>query len=198
MTRPAEGPGSAADLGTGSGPGTGSGTTSGPAARSPGSAPRLSFESLRPEHAEGLFAALDDPRVGRYIEGPDVTTLTELRARIDRLLAGSGDEAETWLNWVVRLEGTVIGRLEATLHDGVAEVGYVFGPRWWGRGYGSEAVAWLLSELRQRSVPEAWASVDPENEASIRLLRRVGFEETTPGEVVLHSYVPGDRVFVHR
>ena len=194
MTRPAEGPGSD----PGPDPGSDPGAAFGPSPRPPGSGPRLSFESLRRGHAEGLFTALDDPRVGRYIGGPDVTTMAELRARIDRLLAGSGDDAETWLNWVVRLKGTVIGRIEATLHDGVAEIGYVFGPRWWGRGYGSEAVAWLLSELRQQGVPEAWASVDPDNEASIRLLRRVGFEETTPGEVLLHSYVPGDRVFVRR
>jgi RimJ/RimL family protein N-acetyltransferase len=186
MTRQAEGTGSRA------------GVASGSSLQPPESGPRLTFEALRPDHTDGLFAALADPRVGRYIGGPDFTTMAELRARIDRLLAGPGNDAETWLNWVVLLEGTIIGRIEATLHDGVAEIGYVFGPRWWGRGLGSEAVAWLLSELWQQGVPEAWASVDPDNEASIRLLRHVGFDEAQPSEVVLHSYVPGDRVFVHR
>jgi RimJ/RimL family protein N-acetyltransferase len=171
----------------------------GPDQHASGQTARLVLEPLRPEHAQGLFEALDDPLVGRYIGGPDVSTLEELEARIERLLAGPADSrTETWRNWVVRLEGTVIGRVEATLHDGLAEIGYVFAPRWWGRGYASEAVAWLLEALRRGGVPEAWATVDPANEPSARLLMRVGFEEAAPGAVPLHSYVAGDRVFVRR
>lgn len=171
----------------------------GPGAQASGRTARLVLEPLRPEHAHGLFEALDDPLVGRYIGGPDVSTIEELQARIGRLLAGPADpRTEAWRNWVVQLEGTIIGRVEATLHDGLAEIGYVFGPRWWGQGYASEAVTWLLEELRRGGVPEAWATVDPANEPSARLLMRVGFEEAAPGPVPLHSYVAGDRVFVRR
>jgi RimJ/RimL family protein N-acetyltransferase len=160
---------------------------------------RLVLEPLQPDHADGLFEALDDPLVGRFIGGPDVSTLEDLRARIRRLLAGPSDpRAETWRNWVVRLDGTIIGRVEATLHDGVAEIGYVFGPRWWGQGYAGEVVAWLLVELRRDGVAEAWATVDPANEPSARLLRRAGFEASAVGIVPLHSYAAGDHVFVRR
>ncbi len=78
----------------------------------------------------------------------------------------------------------------------MAEIGYVFGPRWWGQGYAGEAVAWLLGELRRDGVAEAWATVDPANEPSARLLRRAGFEASVAGIVPLHSYEAGDRVFV--
>jgi RimJ/RimL family protein N-acetyltransferase len=157
------------------------------------------LEVLRPDHADGLFEALDDPLVGRFIGGPEMTTLDELRARIRRLLAGPSDpRAETWRNWVVRLDGTIIGRVEATLHDGVAEIGYVFGPRWWGQGYAGEAVAWLVEELRRDGVAQAWATVDPANKASARLLQRASFEAAAAGIVPLHSYVAGDLVFVRR
>lgn len=161
---------------------------------------RLTLEPLAVAHAEGLFAALDDPRVGRYIGGPDVTALPALRERISHLRVGPTDRpSETWLNWAVLLGDTVIGRLEATLHDGLAEIGYVFGPRWWGQGYAREAVAWLVDEVQARGVVEAWATVDPENAASIALLRRVGFEERPPdGAPPLHSLEPGDLVFVRR
>jgi RimJ/RimL family protein N-acetyltransferase len=159
---------------------------------------RLTIEPLAARHAEELFAALDDPLVGRYIGGPDVTTLAELRERIAHLLAGPEvGSGETWANWVVVLDAVIIGRLEATFHDGIAEVGYVFGPRWWGRGYGTESVAWLVDELSRRTVAETWATVDPDNDASARLLRRVGFREARPPLVPLRSYVPGDLVFVH-
>jgi RimJ/RimL family protein N-acetyltransferase len=160
---------------------------------------RLVLEPLRPDHARGLFEALADPLVGRFIGGPEVTTLDELEVRIAHLLAGPADAcAEAWHNWVVLLGGTIIGRVEATLHDGIGEIGYVFGPRWWGQGYASEAVAWLLEEMRHAGVAEAWATVDPINEPSARLLRRVGFEESVAGIVPLRSYVSGDRVFARR
>ncbi len=163
----------------------------------PAGTARLTIEPLAAHHADELFAALDDPLVGRYIGGPDVTTLAELRERIGHLLAGpEAGSGETWTNWVVVLDAVIIGRLEATVHDGIAEVGYVFGPRWWGRGYGTEAVAWLLGELSRREVAETWATVDPDNAASARLLRRLGFREARPGLMPLRSYVPGDLVFV--
>jgi len=160
---------------------------------------RLSIEPLDETHAESLFAALDDPRVGAHIGGPDVSTLPALRERIARLRAGPpATSGEVWANWAVLSDGTVIGRIEATLHGGIAEIAYVFGPRWWGRGYATEATRWLLDELRRQGVQACWATVAPENEASVRLLRRLGFVEVEPRGVSLLSYDDGDLTFVRR
>lgn len=145
-----------------------------------------------------MFAALDDERVGTHIGGPDVTTLDALRQRIAALVAGPPAEyEEVWLNWVVAAHGTVVGRIEATLHDGLAEVAYVFGPAWWGRGYATEAVAWMLDHLHhERGIDACWAAVAPANDASVRLLTRLGFREAVP-DAPLHSFDDGDRRFVH-
>ena len=159
---------------------------------------RLTIETLDLDHAPGLFAALDDGRVGRYIGGPDVTTRDALVDRIALLRRGAPvDSGETWLNWAVCLTDEVIGRIEATLHDGIAEIAYVFGPTWWGHGFATEATGWLLGELRTtHDVSEFWATVDPDNDPSRRVLERLGFELTPlPGHPAIHSFDEGDLVF---
>lgn len=146
-----------------------------------------------------LLQALDDERVGRYIGGPDVSTLEALLERIDHLRHGPpAGRQEVWLNYAVLLDGTVIGRVEATVHDGIAEIAYVVGPRWWGLGYGSTATRMLLDELRTRGISEFWATVAPGNDASVGVLRHLGFGQVPPPfRVPLLSYDEGDWVFRH-
>jgi RimJ/RimL family protein N-acetyltransferase len=160
---------------------------------------RLRIEPLSAEHAPGLHAALDDPRVGEHIGGPDVTTVEALVERIARLRAGPppGRGDERWMNYAVLLrhDATVIGRLEATAHDTWAEIAYVFGPSWWGAGLATEAVTSFVEHL---GPIELWATVDPANERSQRLLERVGFTRVDEWRADLASYDPGDLVFVRR
>ena len=164
-----------------------------------GSTERLRIEPLALDHAEGLFAALDDERVGAYIGGPDVTTVEALRARIARLSEGAPPASgETWLNWAVLVGDTVVGRVEATVHRGIAEIAYVFGPAHWGRGYAAKATAMMLDELQTQGISEFWATVLPDNERSIGLLRRSGFVGADPGGLALQSFDDGDLTFVLR
>lgn len=159
---------------------------------------RLQIEPLGDKHAEGLFAALDDERVGRYLGGPAVTTLDALTERIAALLRGAPPElGEEWLNWVVKLAGTIIGRIEATVIDERVEIAYVFGPRWWGHGYAAEATTWMMQHLRTaRDVTEFWATVEPANRASRALLERLEFEQQPADAATrLSSYDPGDLIY---
>ena len=163
---------------------------------------RLLIEPLGPDHAEGLFAALDDPRVGVHIGGPDVTTLEALHERIERVNAGPPDDwpEDRWLNWAMRRaeDGVVVGRLEATTYpDGWAEVAWVLGPAHWGAGYATEGAGWMIDHLcRELGGTEIWAAIHPSNEASIRLVERLGFERrpVPPGRP-LGSYDEVDLVF---
>lgn len=128
---------------------------------------------------------------------PFVTTREAWRASVERVLAGAPvGSGAVWHNWTVLLpDGTPIGRLEATVHDGIAELGYVFGPRWWGHGYAMEAVGWLVAEVDRQGWGPCWAAVAPTNEPSVRLLRRLGFEERNPAGIPLQSFDPGDLTF---
>jgi RimJ/RimL family protein N-acetyltransferase len=154
---------------------------------------RLTIEPLGHEHADGLFAALAHPEVSLYLSAPDVTTLEALHARIDRLALGSPHAGETWLNAAIRRsdDGAIIGRLEASVHDSWAELAYLVGPAYQRRGYGREAVRWLIAELRSRGVVELWAAVQPGNTRSLALLEALGFTRHEPMRP-LGSYDPAD------
>ena len=59
------------------------------------------------------------------------------------------------------------------------EIGYILNPDYWGQGLGSEAVAAVTDYgFKKRELPEVTAEVDPRNKASIRLLEKLGFDET--------------------
>jgi RimJ/RimL family protein N-acetyltransferase len=163
---------------------------------------RLELSPLDTSDAPGLFAALNDPEVGEFIGGPDVTTLEALRVRIQRLTAGPppGSPTQEWLNFTVRasdLDDRIIGRLQATLHGGWAEVAWVLGLEFWGQGYGTEGAAWLVDHLdRFHGVRDLWATVDPANLRSIGLLRTLGFvQQPEPYGRIPESLDDGDLVF---
>jgi RimJ/RimL family protein N-acetyltransferase len=158
---------------------------------------RLVLEPLEVRHVDALYEALKDPAVHAFIETSGPWTRENVRSRLERLAKGPPEgSGDVWLNYVVLLEGRLVGRVEATVHPGLAEIAYLFDPAVSGHGYATEAVRWLLDHLRSdRAVTEVWATVDPRNAASIRLLERCGFDaqDEVPPEV--GSYDEGDAVY---
>jgi ribosomal-protein-alanine N-acetyltransferase len=131
------------------------------------------------DDADALFAIFSREDVMRYwSRGPYESReeLVELVRSIERSYrAGTGVE---W-GVVTRDEGRLIGRCTFHRWDRAnyrAEIGYGLDVEYWGRGLAREAVGALLefgfSRMKLHSVE---ARVDPENEASIRLLERLGF-----------------------
>jgi RimJ/RimL family protein N-acetyltransferase len=72
----------------------------------------------------------------------------------------------------------------------------VFGPRWWGHGYATEATNWLIRELAGQGIAALWAAVHPANAASKSLLARTGFLATGEPRHGMASFDPGDDVYV--
>lgn len=84
---------------------------------------------------------------------------------------------------VERASGDILGTLRLSLRGrGIADLGYAIRPDRWNEGFASEAVAALLAALGPRlALAEVWATVDPANAASIRVVTKLGFE-ARPGE----------------
>jgi RimJ/RimL family protein N-acetyltransferase len=83
-----------------------------------------------------------------------------------------------WFNWVARsrADGRCLGRVEVTLReDGRAWLAYEIGPEYWRQGFATEACGRVIEALFDSGVGEVIAEVDTRNEASIRLLERLGF-----------------------
>ena len=110
---------------------------------------RLELSPLRVADADELVEVLGDPALHEFIGGrPD--TLAELRRRYAAMVAGPGRPGELWRNWVVRrrADAAAVGTVQATLtrhgEGWRAEVAWVVGVGWQGRGYAVEAARALV------------------------------------------------------
>ncbi|NEB41824.1 GNAT family N-acetyltransferase [Streptomyces sp. SID14515] len=154
-------------------------TTTGPR---PFTTPRLDALPLDPAYAEEMAAVLADPALYVFTGGgpPEPAAL---RARYERQCAGSPDPAELWWNWVlrVRTDGRLAGYVQATVRGPRAEIAWVVGTPWQGRGYASEAAKGLAAHLTSASaggVRTLVAHVHPDHTASEAVASAAGLEPT--------------------
>jgi [ribosomal protein S5]-alanine N-acetyltransferase len=156
----------------------------------PSSFPELATERLRlraplPRDAAALLSILGDSEVTRYHNMPTLTTLAEAHAALERLQQRY--TARDAIRWAIELveHGDMIGTaglLRIDFEHRRAEVGYEIARRWWGRGLTPEAVAAVISYgffvLGLHRI-EAGV-VLPGNDASVRVLQKLGFLEQGP------------------
>jgi RimJ/RimL family protein N-acetyltransferase len=153
---------------------------------------RLELRPLLPEHAEEMAVVLDDPDLHAYIGGSPATP-GELLVRYERLAAGSPDPEVTWLNWVIWYaeEGRLVGYLQATIKERVAEIAWVVGTPWQGRGLAKEGARALVGWLWTQPVDAIVAHINPGHHASAAVASAAGFAPTDhwqDGEI--RWYVP--------
>ncbi|MFF4804165.1 GNAT family N-acetyltransferase [Streptomyces sp. NPDC001351] len=143
------------------------------------STPRLDLLPLRVSHADEMAAVLSDPALHTFIGGSPLSPAA-LRVRYERLVAGSPDPSVAWCNWVLREreEPRLVGTVQATVTGTVAEIAWVVGTPWQGRGYASEAACGLVGRLRQRPIHTVLAHIHPEHVASAAVARAAGLVPT--------------------
>lgn len=160
----------------------------------------MHIEPLQVAHLDALATVLRHPAVYRHIGG-EVPSLADFHLGLTRAMAGptASQTGQVWLNFLVREqpEGALLGRLEATVHDGLAEVAFLFGPQYWGHGYATRGLDWLCQSLLERpDCNQLWATTLPENTRCQALLSRCGFEDGYARRPpVLFTYDEGDRVY---
>ncbi len=136
---------------------------------------RLVLRQLRVDDADSLFGALSDGPLmqwwsaGAHHDVAETAAYLSFNAATDgahRCWAITCDD-DIALGWVI-----LLGR-----RPKVAEIGYILRRDHWGRGIAAEAVSRVIdygcSDLGLRRV---YADSDPDNEASIGLLERLGFQ----------------------
>ncbi len=144
------------------------------------SAPRLDLLPLRVEHAAEMAVVLSDPALHAFIGGAPYSP-DALRDRYRRLVAGSPDPDVTWHNRVLRLraEACLVGTVQATVTRGhTAEIAWVVGTPWQGRGFASEAVRALVDGLGRQAVRIVVAHIHPGHLASEAVATAAGLTPT--------------------
>ena len=160
--------------------------------------PRLVLRQLRADEAEAeaLFAVLSDAELMTWWSSGPHQSLAETREYVSR---NSAEEAD-WLCWAIT-GGDDVALGWVILMDGkpgVGEIGYILRRDKWGGGIAREAVARVIdygfAELKLRRI---FADTDPENDGSIALLERLGFqyEGRLRGEWETHIGVRDSLIF---
>ncbi|PKW12343.1 Protein N-acetyltransferase, RimJ/RimL family [Streptomyces sp. 1222.5] len=145
---------------------------------------RLSLVPLAVEHADEMAEVLSDPALHAFTGGTPYSAQA-LRSRYARLVAGSPHASQTWWNWVIRLraEKRLVGTVQATITGGeferAAEVAWVVGTRWQGRGIATEAARALVAWLREQEVGAIRAHIHPDHHASAAVAGAAGLAPTS-------------------
>ena len=161
--------------------------------------PTLTLEPLLAGHAEAMFEVLSDPMVYQYLDYPPPASAEYLRGVYARLeTRRSPDGSQAWLNWVIRpRDQPLVGYVQATVtSDRSAYVAYVLGSKFWGHGYAQRSMQAILEHLASTyGVERCLASVEVENERSIRLLERLGFQLMEMHDLHGHQLSATERMF---
>ncbi|APU15022.1 MULTISPECIES: GNAT family N-acetyltransferase [Actinoalloteichus] len=140
-------------------------------------AERVVLRAFRPADAAALAAYRSDPAVARY-QAWDTPLSEEQAAESIAGRARADPDQPGWTPYAVALDGVLIGDVGVNLHDNrmQADIGFTLASAFHGRGYATEAVGRVLDHLfLDRGLHRVSAECDPRNDASVRLLDRLGF-----------------------
>ena len=73
--------------------------------------------------------------------------------------------------------------------DGKSWIGFTIDSNFWRQGFGAEAVEKVLQYYQEMGTSEVWASIDPNNVSSQKLLEKLCFKlsEKKPGDLIFHK-----------
>lgn len=148
---------------------------------------RLVLTPLRSADADTMVDVLGDEQLHEFIGGHPASH-ADLRRRYERIIAGSGNPDEIWLNWIVRrgVDQEPMGTVQATvtrLDEGwAAAIAWVIGVPWQAQGFAAEAASALVDWLRGQGANVITANIHPDHRASAKVAARAGLTATT-GEV---------------
>jgi aminoglycoside 6'-N-acetyltransferase len=155
---------------------------------------RLVVRRFRPADAEALAAYRSDPAVARY-QSWQTPLSTEDAAELIRVFQAGDPTSPGWFQYAIARgeDDVVIGDVGVNRHDNgmQAEIGFTLARSSWRRGYAYEAASRVLDQLfRVDGLLRVSADCDARNQASARLLDRLGFRRE--GLRRAHTWIKGE------
>ena len=152
------------------------------------------LRTIEEEDIEFLQEGVNDPRVWRPIGSSTPYNLEQEREFFEEIVSDNDT-----VQLLVSTEETPVGTVGLAPIDreaGVAEVGYWITPDRWGEGIGTEATALIVQyAFDQLRLHKITARTYEFNEASQRLLRKLGFTEE--GVQREQAFIDGEHCDVH-
>jgi len=149
---------------------------------------RLILRYLTRNDLDALFALYSDPQVRRYF--PEGTlTYEETKEELEWFLSGHPAQPQLGLWATIHKEtGEFIGRcglLPWTIEQRPeVEVAYLLAKTYWGQGLGTEVAQALVDYgFQQLHISRLICLIDPANQASIKVARKIGMNLEKVGEI---------------
>jgi RimJ/RimL family protein N-acetyltransferase len=166
---------------------------------------RLILRTLRLSDAEAMFGYRSRPDVSRYQIWQPVDVL-EIRKFIKKQKKTALDTPNTWFSLAIALRENdeMIGDIGFHFPENErtqAEIGISLSPAFQKRGFAAEALEAACRYLFQSMGKDCvYASVDPRNTPSIRLLEQAGMRKEAffPGRMVIRGELVDDAVYAIR
>lgn len=135
--------------------------------------PRLKLRRATPGDLDAFYEILSDPTAMRFWSSAPHRELAQTEAWLADMMADGPPLSD---DFVIERDGQAIGKAGCWR---LPEIGFILHPRAWGQGLAAEACAAVIAHsFASYDLPAITADVDPRNEASLRLLGRLGFVET--------------------
>lgn len=147
---------------------------------------RLVLRAPTTDDAPDILEMSQSLRVSRF-RGPEIGSIDESLEYIEDLRRQYGRREGVPWGIVLKADANLVGGIALFnfLERGRAELGYHLSRRYWGEGFTTEAVREVLKYgFEEMGLYRIHATAHPENEASIRVLEKVGMKR----EGVLRGY----------
>ena len=137
---------------------------------------RLLMRRARYDDVPSMHRIMSDAVAMRYWSTLPHATYRQTEAWVASMVEADPVSSD---DFMITLDGELIGKLGGWQ---LPEIGFLFAPTHWGRGYAREALGAFIERRRRLCSTELTADVDPRNEAGLKLLDRSGFTEVGRAE----------------
>ena len=159
--------------------------------------PRLHLRPWSDADAPALFELARDPRIGMLCGWKPYERIDDAYAALSTFLAAPDSYAVT-LGSTGEIVGSIALRIDTGSAEGtVADIGYWTGAPYWGNGYATEAGNAIIDRARELGVETIILKYFDGNDASRRVLEKLGFAWQSREEDVEYPLI-GKRLTVHR
>ena len=128
---------------------------------------------------DAYFDLFSDAETMRFWSSGPIGTRAEAESLLRQDMKWSARDGILCLGLALPDSGQLIGKITLfafSEQNRRAEMGYILDRRYWGRGYMSEALQWLLAHAFETlNLHRLEADTDPMNASSLALLEKLGF-----------------------